>query len=150
MRRSSTFALAAISVLVGCKSETKTLPPPPPPPPGQVELTLTCVDGGGLNYSLFPTSVTLPDSMAPFKWHNSHTSNVDGVIAAKDTTYPFGKLKFTAPHSGNGMVVAKPIRGTPAGRYKYSVTVICPAGGANMDTTVIDPDMIIPWKISAM
>ncbi len=145
MPRSRILAVVAISVVVACTSE-KTETMPAPPPPGHVNMTLKCVDGGGLNFVVVPSKVRLPAPTAAFTWHNDPTSNVDGVISAQNPKYPFNGRKLIAPH--NGVVVGKPVVGTPADTYKYSITVICPTSGTSMDTTIIDPDMIIPWHIT--
>jgi hypothetical protein len=146
MPRSSIFALVAISTLVACtRSETKT--PPPQPPAGHVEMTLTCFPDGTLGFALSPWAVTLPAPTAAFTFVNSHDSNVDATIDAQNPQYPFGGRKISAPHNG-AATVEKPVAGTPGGTYKYSVTAVCPSP-SGPKTTVVDPDMIIPWKISA-
>jgi len=143
MRRRSILAVVAVSALAGCRSSNRN--PSPAPGPGQVRMTLTCLSDGSLGFALVPWSVKLPDKHAAFTWINDPSSNVDGVIAAQNQQYPFGGRQFTAHHGAS--VVGKPDVGTPEGTYKYSVTAICPKAGGGLDTTVVDPDMIIPWKI---
>jgi hypothetical protein len=143
MRPRSIVALLIMSVIVACTSpKTETTPRTP----GVVKMTLTCSPDGTLGgFALDPWSVTLPNKHAAFVFINQPASNADGVINTKDPQFPFGGQPFRA---GKGATVQKyPVTGTPAGTYKYSVTVICPISGGGSDTTVVDPDMIIPWKI---
>lgn len=140
MRRPSIFAFLVVSAIVGCTPSSRNAPPPGP---GQVRMKLTCAPDGSLNFAIDPWSVTLPDKHAAFKFFND--GNTDGVINAQNPTYPFGSRRLTAPHGGG--VDGKPDIGTPAGTYKYLITVACPVSGGPPKITVIDPDMIIPWKI---
>ena len=142
MSRRSIFALLVVSALAACTSPSRT---PAPSGPGQVRLTLTCAPDGTLSFSIDKWSVALPNKSAAFTFINDPSSNADGQIAANNPQYPFAGRQFTAHHGSD--VVAKPVSGTPAGTYKYSITVACPVAGGPPQTTVIDPDMIIPWKI---
>ena len=142
MRRCSLFAFLVVSAMVACKAPDRS---PTRPGPGQVRMTLTCLPDGTLGFALTPWAVTLPNKNAAFTWINDPASNADGVISAQNQQFPFGGQKFTASHGSS--VVGKPIKDTPADTYKYSVTVICPMSGGGSNTTVVDPDMIIPWKI---
>lgn len=144
MRPSSLFAVFFVSALAACGSPDRSTTPPAA---GHVKMTLTCLPDGSLGFNLIPWSVTLPNKNAAFTWDSDSKSNADGTISAVNQQFPFGTEKFMARHGSN--VVGKPIKDTPAGTYKYSVTVICPAPGGKSDTTIVDPDMIIPWKIEA-
>jgi hypothetical protein len=145
MPRSSILALVVISFVSACKPDTDNSRAQPAA--GHVEMTLTCYPDGSLSFALSPWAVTLPSQNAAFTFVNSHDSNVDATLDAKDPQYPFGGRKINAPHTG-AAIVEKPVPGTPAATYKYSVTAICPSP-SGPKTTVVDPDMIIPWKISA-
>jgi hypothetical protein len=148
--RNSIFALVATSAMMGCSPSAK-LPPPPPPPPsgppsppaaGHVEMTLTCFSDGTLGVTLAPWVVTLPDPNAAFTLVNSHSSSVPAIVAGKPGSDPFGGNKFPVPNNGN-LVLARPAAGTAPGTYHYSVTATCPSANGPQ-TTIIDPDMIIP------
>jgi hypothetical protein len=108
-------------------------------------MKLTCLSDGSLDFSLVPWKVRLPNKNAAFVFINDPNSSTDGVINTQNPQFPFGGQPFTA---GKGATVRKnPVSGTPADTYKYSVTAICPKAGGGSDTTIVDPDMIIPWKI---
>jgi hypothetical protein len=144
MKRSWRFAVLVVPTMVACRSPDQNVTTQPAA--GHVNMTLTCFPDGSLGFSLAPWRVTLPNEHAAFTWHNDHSSNANGVITAQNPQFPFGTETFTANAGGNA--VGKPIKDTPAAKYKYSVTVICPLPDGKADTTVVDPDMIIPWKIT--
>jgi len=143
MRRSSIFALLATSALAACNiGGTNRLVQPAA---GHVEMTLTCFSDGTLGVDLAPWAVTLPDQHASFTLVNSKNSTVAAVVAGKPNADPFRGATFTTPNSGK-LILAKPAVGD-SGTYHYSVTATCPIAGGSK-TTVIDPDMIIPWKVT--
>jgi hypothetical protein len=142
MPRISIFALLAIPVTLACQTtQTRTQPPK-----GHVEMTLTCFPDGTLGFDLAPWTVSLPDSNAAFVITSDAKSSVDATITTQNPLYPFGGKQFTARHGA--ALVMKPVAGTPPATYKYSITVVCPSP-TGPKPTVIDPDMIIPWKIAA-
>jgi hypothetical protein len=142
MSRRSILALVVISLVSACRSDNGTARTQPPA--GHVEMTLFCYPDGSLSFELSPWAVTLPAPTAAFTFVNSNNSNVVVTIAANDPQYPFGGRKISVPNT-NAAIVQKPDAGTPANTYKYSVTAVCPSP-SGPKTTVVDPDMIIPWK----
>jgi hypothetical protein len=142
MLRNSIIAIVAVLSGVACRQAGDDVDRSP----GHATMTLICSADGNLDFQLSSWSITLPSPKGAFTVTNSHLSNTDGVIAAQNAAYPFGGRTFKAAHGT--AIVATPIAGTDAGTYKYLITVVCPSP-AGPKTTVIDPDMIIPWKISA-
>jgi hypothetical protein len=143
MLRRSIVVFAAVSTIMACTSSgNKEVTRPGP---GQARITLTCNSDGTLTFSIDPWAVTLPNKDAAFTFINDQASNADGVIKANDPKYPFNGSSYNAHHASS--VVAKPVAGTLANTYKYSITVDCPLPGGGSHTTIIDPDMIIPWNI---
>lgn len=143
MLRRSIVAFTAVSTIMACTSSGTRQTPRPGP--GQAQMKLTCNSDGTLTFALDPWGVTLPNPNAAFTFINDQSSNADGIIKAVDPKYPFAGGSYNAKHASS--VVAKPVRGTPANTYKYTITVSCPLSGGGSHTTIIDPDMIIPWNI---
>lgn len=144
MSRRSIFTFLVVSALAACTSRNVGTSATPPGP-GEVKMKLTCLPDGSLGVSLVPWRVRLPDEHAAFVFINDPNSDTDGVINTKDPQFPFGGQPFT---TGKGATVRKnPIKGTPKNDYKYSITATCQKAGGGSETTVVDPDMIIPWNI---
>jgi hypothetical protein len=142
MRRRSIFALLVVSAVAACTS--KNNPPPPPPGYGPVRIAIACSPYGTLGaFSNSSWSARLPDEHAAYRFFND--GDIDIAITPQDTTYPFGHRPLNAGR--RSYVDGKPVSGTPANTYKYSISVSCPVSGGPAVTRTIDPDMIIPWKI---
>lgn len=142
MRRSSIFALLAVSVVAACQQEELAAPPR-----GRVLMRLLCLPNSGLEFKLLPWSVVAAERDSAFTWEMLPGGNVDqAVIGPGKTAFPFQERYFIV--TPDRPAVAKPKSGTQKGTYKYTVTAVCSRdGGKVQDTAVIDPDMIIPWSI---
>lgn len=141
MRRSSIFALLAVSVVAACQPAERAQPPR-----GRVLMRLLCLPNSGLEFKLLPWRVELAEDTA-FTWEMLPGGNVDqAVIGPGNTPFPFQERSFIVTPATPAR--AKPVSGTLRGTYKYTVTAVCSRdGGKVQDTAVIDPDMIIPWSI---
>lgn len=142
MRRSSIFALLAVSVVAACQRQQELTPSR-----GQVLMRLLCLPNSGLEFKLLPWRVVLPAAGSSFTWKMLPGGNVDQAVIGPGTTpFPFQERSFIV--TPDSPAVAKPQSGTQKGTYKYTVTAVCSRdGGKVQDTAVIDPDMIIPWSI---
>ncbi|HYN82520.1 MAG TPA: hypothetical protein VES88_13540 [Gemmatimonadaceae bacterium] len=139
MRRSSIFALLAVSVVAACQQQEELTPSR-----GRVLIRLLCLPTSGLEFKLLPWRVVAAEDSS-FTWEMLPGGNVDqAVIGPGKTTFPFQERSFIVTPATPAR--AKPAPGTLRGTYKYTVTAVCSRdGGKVQDTAVIDPDMFVPW-----
>ena len=138
-----------IGVLAACGKGNDAVPPPPPPPPPppahQVNINLQCPnDGGSINVHPWRVEVTKADGV---KWNLAGNSKSIWITPKDPAHWPFDKDTIVVNSSDNPHTSINFKDSVEKGTYKYNIQGVCDnSGGA--DTVSLDPDMIIPTKIS--
>jgi hypothetical protein len=108
-----------------------------------VNVRVDCLAGRGVAFSLIPWAATLypGDSI---DWALDQTSTVDSmeIVDLKGRGWPFKKKPPYKAKRGKGIGARDLDAAQKAGKYNYGVLAYCNRG-AETDTVLIDPDMII-------
>jgi len=106
-----------------------------------VTIDARCTDGEGTSVTLRPWNLKIKQG-DDVRWVLNGDANSDDItITPKRAAWPF--LDRRAYRGGRGRPARTGgMRANARGRYSYNVTLIC-TNGANADTVVIDPDIIV-------
>ncbi len=140
--------LTVVAVAVGC----------PKPQPAVHELVKTndvkisadCLNGGGISWTIDPYRATIPDRDRKIKWrlttdgHNADPLTEVTILPKVNSTWAFAEQDIKV--NKNNITEKNLKTGLKTDYlYKYTIQIICTRGTTTqVDTVVIDPDMIIP------
>jgi hypothetical protein len=109
-----------------------------------VDIDIECLGNDAVRFTLSPWRVTIPEHGAIVWKFGKAPNGTRAVITPTNAArWPFQEPSFTTV-LGNPNAPGRLKADAAPGTYKYTVTTSCDRGSGNIETIIIDPDMMIP------
>ena len=110
-----------------------------------VDVRVDCLAGGGVSFSLTPWQIVVNpgDSLNWRLDQGANVSTIEIVAKGQGNQWPFRRKPPYRATKANP-VGAQALDNSQTGRrYRYAVSTVCVRDSVNVDSVIIDPDIII-------